>query len=553
MKKIIFFVTIFVFAGTLFFSEGAEENSVSKTAEKDSVRSDSQAEAQFVFPKIEKNAVPDYSEILPIRQTSELVPRLPDASAGETSLFEEKRTSSAVEKSIYAEGLVGIGYPGFFIGNFSVYNQTGLNPFKISFGHETMNGYARNLRSSVFFDKNTSVSAEKTFSFAKGKFVVSGLYNSLNDGLQNQNENMSDMTRELIKTHEVFSMNLPKGFSFAGAVEGAWYRRYGTVVGTPSSPIPGYAKNISVVNILPNARFDFKYKDFFIGLDSKYSLSLDMINSFDEHFSNSGRFSLDSGYENDFMKATGKVGAVVGNDIGSNSVLIPFSVGADFSIPVPFSSRNVKLSASGGMDSYSPEIYTLEMKNAFSVLGKLPGESTDWYGKLDFSLPVKEFLSFRLFTEIRKTAFGNGTLTADYGDDSNRAAGLYAYSKKDMFQFNTLTSASYKTKIGIFGAEWESAWASRAANVHFQKLQTTYSYQSRTAFFTFDALLGFYPGDKDMIPFFDFEAGFTVSSAVRLALAGNDIVKLIMGSPRLYAGSYISRSGGLSLLAKFVF
>ena len=221
MKKIIFFMTIFVFAGTLLFPQTAEENYAAKTAEKDSVLSDSPAQAQFSSPKVGKNAVPDYSEVLPIRQTSELVPRLPDASAGETSLFEEKRTSSAVEKSIYAEGLVGIGYPGFFIGNFSVYNQTGLNPFKISFGHETMNGYARNSRSSVFFDKNTSVSAEKTFSFAKGKFVASGLYNSLNDGLQNQNENMSDMTRELIKTHEVFSMNLPKGFSFAGAVEGA--------------------------------------------------------------------------------------------------------------------------------------------------------------------------------------------------------------------------------------------------------------------------------------------------------------------------------------------
>ena len=105
----------------------------------------------------------------------------------------------------------------------------------------------------------------------------------------------------------------------------------------------------------------------------------------------------------------------------------------------------------------------------------------------------------------------------------------------------------------MFGADWESGLASGAANGHFQKLQATYSYQSRTAFFTFDALLGFYPGDKDMIPFFDFEAGFKVSSAVRLALAGDDIVKLIMGKPRLYAGSYISRSGGISLLAKFVF
>lgn len=553
MKKIIFFMTIFVFAGTLFFSQTAEENNAAKTAEKDSVLSDSPAQAQFSSPKVGKNAVPDYSEVLPIRQTSELVPRLPDASAGETSLFEEKVTSNAVEKSVYAEGLAGIGYPGFFVGNFSVYNQTGPNPFKISFGHETMNGYARNSRSSVFFDKNTSVSAEKTFSFGKGKFVASGLYKSLNDGLQNQNENMSDMTRELMKTCEVFSMNLPKGFSFAGVVEGSWYRRYGTVVGTPLPPIPDYAKNISVVALSPNAKLDFKYKDFFIGFDSKYSLSLDMINSFGERFSNSGRFSLDSGYENDFVKATGKVGLVVGNDIGGNPVLVPFSVGADFTIPVPFSSRNVKLSVSGGMDSYSPEIHALEMKNAFSVLGKIPGESTDWYGKLDFSLPVKEFLSFRLFTEIRKTAFGNGTLTADYDNDSSRVAGLYVYSKKDMFQFNTLASASYKTKVGIFGAEWESAWASRPANIHFQKLQATYSYQSRTAFFTFDALLGFYPGDKDMIPFFDFEAGFKVSSAVRLALAGDDIVKLIMGKPRLYAGSYISRSGGISLLAKFVF
>ena len=59
MKKIIFFMTIFVFAGTLFFSQTAEENNAAKTSEKDSVLSDSPAQAQISSPKVGKNAVPD--------------------------------------------------------------------------------------------------------------------------------------------------------------------------------------------------------------------------------------------------------------------------------------------------------------------------------------------------------------------------------------------------------------------------------------------------------------------------------------------------------------
>ncbi len=584
-KSVFFIMMIFVFGSSGFsgFSqeaslENSQEISQETSSENDAiVLPDVSTEIQGGAPKAGKSAVPDFSSVIPERQTEDLVPRLPDASRPDSSVLETLGFSASGKKSVYAEGLAGIGFPGFFAGNFSVYNRTSRNPFRISFGHETSNGYAGNPLSSGFFDKSTLVSAEKSFSFEKGNLVFSGLYNSLNDGLQGKTENISDVTRELMKAEGNFSLSLPKGFSFSADLKASRYRRFGTIVGkvnglsaSESGEIPSFAKGIDVLDFSPEVGLGFSFGNFFAGLDAFYSLYVDAADSLSSSSDSSssgssfqnqnasktlnrGDFSFEAGFENDFIKAGGKAGVVAGTNLDGNSLVVPFEVFADFRIPVDFSLRPLKISVSGGLDSYGPKIDGLEMKNTFSGFSVLPSETSDWFGELDFSLPVKDFFTLNISTEFRKTAFSNGTWTADYNDEAKLFSGIYTYSEKDMTRLDTKFNVSYRTGFGIFGGNWESFWLDKAANVPGQFVSLNYSFQSENSFFTLDALLGFSPSDDDKTPLLDLEAALKLSDAVRLALSGSDIVKLVSGKARTYAGSYIKRSGSAALLVKFVF
>ena len=515
---------------------------------------DVSTEIQGGAPKAGKSAVPDFSRILPTRQTSELVPRLPEATAPDSSASRDISLSKTDEKSIYAEGLAGIGYPGFFTGKFSVYNQTGLNPFRITFGHETLNGYASNSLTSGYFDKDTLISAEKTFSFEKGKFVADGLYNSRTNGLQNTFANISDVTKDLMGVGGKINLALPNGFAFDSKIKGSWYRRYGNVVGSPETEIPSYLENVSLMTLTPQAGFSYGYKGFFAGTELEYRGDYDIVDSFEKSVNHRFEGGLYAGWENDFMHLSASGDLVFGSQTGDNPVIVPFEVAGDFSLPLSFSVRPLKIGVKGGLDSYLPEISVLEMENTFTSFEAIPGESSDWLVALDLSLPVKEIFTFGFSGEFRNTAFGNGTWTGDYDIEKNFVCGQYLYSQKEMTQVNTKTSLSFNTKAGVFGAEWQSAWADKSANQFSQFVKATYSFQTKNSFFTLDTSVGFTPdSDRDNIPFVDFEAALKVSSAVRLAFNGTDIVKLISGNSREYAGNFISRSGNVGLVAKFVF
>ena len=552
MKKIIAIVSVFII-GFASFSQSADA-----FQDEDAIMlPDVSTVIQGGAPKAGKSAVPDYSQVLPKRQTSELVPRLPDASTQNSSVLDSVNAGETKVKSIYAEGLAGLGYPNYFIGKFSVYNQTGPNPFRIDFGHESLNGYGQANLTSGFFDKDTLVSAEKTFSFKNGKYVVKGLYNDLNDGLQNKSTDLTDVSKDLMQLENDIFLSLSKYFGFHSDVDGSWYVRHGNILGY-TNPVSEYIKQTGIVDVMPSFGFDFSSDNFFANFDAGYNLYADATNAFGTNmFSHRGEFTLDGGYENDFLKVLGKVGCVVGTNIGENSVLVPFTVAADFKIPVSFSLRPVKISVEGGLDSYAPKIDSLEMENKYTAFDRLPAETSDWYGKLNFSFPIVEMFTFNLAGDFRKTAFGNGTWVPAYDDVTYFDDGLYRYQQKDMLQINTKMNLSLKTKYGTFGGEWKSYWADRKANVYAQFVQLTYSFQSKTSFFTADAAVGLSPVSEDLTPVVDFDVSLKVSPAVRLAFTGTDIVKLLSGSFRVYAGSgdyvYYSRSGYAGIVAKFVF
>ena len=69
-----------------------------------------------------------------------------------------------------------------------------------------------------------------------------------------------------------------------------------------------------------------------------------------------------------------------------------------------------------------------------------------------------------------------------------------------------------------------------------------------------DANIKFLVGnDADSVPIVNISAYYRLMPSLRLAIRTDDIVKLISGTSRSYAGTYIARSGSAALMVKFFF
>ena len=60
-------------------------------------------------------------------------------------------------------------------------------------------------------------------------------------------------------------------------------------------------------------------------------------------------------------------------------------------------------------------------------------------------------------------------------------------------------------------------------------------------------------GGSDYVPEIDLSFFYRLTPSVRLAISADDVVKLVSGTQRVYAGNYISRSGSATVLVKFFF
>lgn len=503
-------------------------------------------------PKAGKSAVPDYAAVLPKTEGTEIVPQMPDAGSAGLTADSVSVASAPREKSVYAEGVAGLGFPGFFTGDFSIYRQSGANPFRITFGHETVSGYAWNALTSGYFDKKTHIDAEKTFSTEKTNLLIRGAYLSMDNGLQNESVCISDVTKELLEAGATFSIDFSDALSLSASVSGDWYKRYGTVVAA-ADPLEDFEKNVSIVDLNPEVMFSWGVSRLYSEISVSYELAYDAGKSFSEHAANRGDFSALFGWKTDSVNVFAGVSAVVGNRLGGSSVVVPFSAGADFTVPVKFSSRAVLLSLSGGMDSYLPRVSALEEQYTFSAVSGLPEETSDWFGKAGVRIPFKDMLTVTFNGEFRTTAFNNGVWQPVY-ENSFFRKGQYLYRKDSMTQMNTETGVSFRRGTATFSLDWRAFWGDVPAAAFPHRISGAVSLQDKKARVSFSSVIAFdIGGDADSVPVIDFDCSLKVSDAVRLAVMGTDVVKLVSGSSRLYAGNYIQRSGCAGVLAKFFF
>lgn len=508
-------------------------------------------------PKVGKSAVPDYSKVLPeSNKNQQVLPQLPETSDVQSSADSIQLKGDVPQKQIYAEGIAGGGYPGYIIGDFSIYRQSGRNPFRIDFGHETANGYSGNSLSSGFFDRNTYIVANKTFSYEKMDLEFTGKYENRANGLQDKCDFISDVAQDKIEGNIDWRVKFNDSFSLNTKINGDWYKRYPVITGD-FYEIEDYAASVGIIDFNPCSVFTWKNKkNFYASVLAEYNLEYDTKDSFyDTRTINRGNFGFALGWNNDSVKLYGSSSVIIGNETGNHPVVVPFTAGADFSLKNGLSSRKILISAKGGIDSYLPKVEALERFYKFSAVQAMPAETSDWLGSLDVSIPLKDMFTFNAKGEFRSTAYDNGTYHPVYDIDKDHPDfGQYTYIEDSMTQFNSDLSVGFTYKILNIVAGWKNHWFDIPELCDRTELIFAISILDKKARFGFDGQFkeGF-SSSNDKCPEVDLSVFFRLTKAVRLAVAATDVVKLWSGYERDYAGQYIQRSGTASVLVKFFF
>lgn len=442
----------------------------------------------------------------------------------------EEVSEIVIPRPLVLEGALGAGWPGLFKGNLSLHSGDENNPDYLNAAYSTMKHYAGENQYLGHYDSNLMVSGEKVFSDEKNICQIKGRFIDLENGLQNQCEESSFYNRTSFSGEVNYSRKLPKGFIFNTAFSGDYFIRNSDRI-----------NDKQFVKLFPEIQFLWTYKNFQASILGNYEY-LNGLNS-ETH---RGVTALELTWQNKNVMLLGNIGAVFGNRIGSQPVQAPFKLKTDVHFPVKKS--EMVLSLEGGMSSESTNVISLEQNYSYAAFTALPSEVSDWYGILNFYLPVKSAISINLNTEYRKTAFGNGFVQPVYEDLSIKN-GLYGFDAFDRQLIKVSGWVSYNYKSISLSGGWKSYFDFVPETEGPASIFVNASYDGNRfgalGDFSFPILA------VDYAPLINLEGSVKINSDLRIALCIDDTVKLLNGKNRICAGKYVSRSGSASLLVKY--
>ncbi|MCR4822323.1 MAG: hypothetical protein K5873_05575 [Treponema sp.] len=571
MKKF-FLNTILLFAGFFLFAQTDSKN-LGEVVEEEIELPDVTTVINGKTFTAGKDSVPDYREIQPESAAPEV--QLPQMEGVTTSkeLPEKKEGSYQKEKDIYAEGQLGAGYPFYFKGDFSIYRASGKSPFEIDFAHESTEGFAGKKADEGFFERNTGVKGIKSLYGEKGNHNIQAEYKMSDDGLQLNSDSYSDMVKHTISAAASSDWEFSNGLLLSYGADGAWFNRYGQIM-KGSVKSGNYIDGTRILDLNPYIGLGWQgygFKAFFstlYGFQANLAGSNNLLQaqgSSSSESSHRGQFKLDFSWHNDFISAGADGSLIVGTAIGSKELIPAFTGKFDFKTESFTPDRFITISLRGGLDSYQEKIRNLENKYRFAVLPVIPVETTDWFTKIDVSLPIKSAFEAKAGFEFKKSAFENGVWSASYDSDSLLSitgsdstvykSGLYAVSAKDRTEFNSSLGFYADFQTVKAGAEWKAFWNDTPSLEDPQRIKLSLEYQSEDAKWNAGTSTAFpFGSGADSTPEISGWAGIRLASALSLAFEVNDVIKLLSGKSRDYASSdYITTSGNAVLLAKFQF
>ena len=493
------------------------------------------------------DALPDFSDVLKIPSGSGgTEPVLPGVeSSGKTEVAAPAQPKS--EKSVYAEGLIGGGYPMLFTGNISVFRSAGDSPFKFSFEHESTLDYSKHSVDENYSDRTTKLEIDKSYKKNNFSWNLGGAYKSCADGLQGNVTSGSDkislFNRDTYSVDGAVAYCFSNGFELGALADAEFYNRYAE---KKCDIIPV----VTYTELSPSLFMRWQGYGFNTGLTAVYSFSTELSDSLIFENGHRAEFTANLQWQNDFLCLYGTASAVAGNLINENSVIVPFTVGIDSSFPVYFANRRFSIQAEGGIKTYKSSIMELEEKYKFTKINWNPSETSDWYGKLSFTVPLKTAFTGTASVEYRKTAYGNGVWEPDY----DKALDLiYSFDKKahQLLITDFLLSYHYKD-FSVYG-QWRSNWMDLPALENNHLVKFNLDWQDEFARWGADVSVILPINSEIDTPILSTEGFVRLTSSVRAIISVNDIIKLYKGETRPYAGKYAARGGSATMLLKFFF
>ena len=520
-----------------------------------------------------KDSVPDYTKILPENSAPEV--QLPEMEGVKTpkNLPENHNRQEVQSKDIYAQGELGAGYPFYFKGDFSIYRASGNSPFEIDFNHEGSEGFARKKADEGYFARETSVKGKKSLFGEHGTHHAEGEYKMSDDGLQLKSDSFSDMVKHTIFADAGSDWETSNGFLISYGANGAWFNRYGEVM-QDSPTYKNFLDSTKIVDLNPYLGFGWTDGDGFkamltgfYGFQGNLARKENLVkieDSSSAERSHRGQFKLDVSWENDFISLGADGSVIFGTAIGSKSVLPACTARVDFKTESFTDDRFITISARGGIDSYQEKIRDLENKYKFAASPSIPVETTDFFTKIDLSVPILTAFEAKTGFEFKKTAFKNGFWQVKYKepllsianeDGTSSQIGLYEIAPEERTEINT--NLGFFADISSFklGVQWKSFWKDLPSLEDKQNLTFSAEYQSLNAKWNAGASMAVAFGeDADSCPDLSAWTGVRLAPALSLAFEVNDVIKLASGKSRDWAHSqFITTSGNAVLLVKFQF
>lgn len=488
---------------------------------------------------------PSFEDVLDIPYDSgDVVPVLPSASASDESDLIAAGTQAS-QKDIYAEGKIGGGYPASFTGDFEIARLYGADPFKISFTHNSNAGFAGHNLADGYKEGKTAIALEKDFIRRNLRWGIAGRYEDTVNGFQSKVTDICANNQDAAMLSGNLLWSLPKDFYLGFDIDSQFYFRFADITQSSNAGFEA-PDSLSRVTADPKLTFSWIHNGFEISLDSLYNLE-----AWDKA-SNRGEFNLNFAWGNDKIKLMAAAGIVVGNTIGDNAVIPPFSVGLETALPVYFSDRKLNLSLRGGLESYRKTTSELEYAYKFSGTEELTGETSDWFGRLNLLVPLKASFTGKIAAGYAATAFGNGVWTPDYTKD-NLVNGLYGFSSKGRSELYTDFAFTWKYKIFAASAEYHANWMDIPVLENKHKIAVNFALQSQKGLWGVNLDTAYLLDAEDNKPIINLEGYVQATSSVRIVLSVSDMLKFLGAEERLYAGQYAANSGNATVLVKFLF
>lgn len=469
---------------------------------------------------------------------------LPEVTVSSNSL-QKKSDEDYYKKDIFAEGKIGGGFPTLFTGDFSVFRTTTNSPFKIFFSYDSSVGYSGKNLTDGFSDQTVNLSVEKKYSSNNFNWDFGGGYYGLSNGLQNRVTNISKINQNDYFGNVDFSYDFQKNVRLGANFDMNFYNRYADTI---NFDFPSAA----VLSLNPKIYADWADHGFETSIQAEYLFENEIQDVIYGDANNRGEILAQVDWKNDLFNVDSSVGLIFGTKLGEKNVIVPFSVGVNSSFPVYFSSRKVGIYVQGGLESYENRVSELERNFRFSSIYRMPDETSNWYGKVGFSIPLKESFTGSADFAFKTTAFSNGRVQPVY-DKTTINNGLYGFVCQNVTQFTSNIELSYHYKIFSVTGGWKSNWLDVPVLENTHQIFVNVNFQSENS--KWGAGLQFMqPLEFDYVDsFVNFEAFVKLTSAVRAVVSLQDIVKLVKAEPRIYCGDYYGRGGTATILLKFFF